>query len=148
MSKVILECIKVKSKLRIRFKHFINTDGEYFSNAYDNTLNCSFPKAIRKEGRLYEIPNTDIRISSRRTGHYYIIKKKNIIIIDDTTDADLIKNTKVFNCDECVICIDAKSTCLFIPCGHLCTCMECCEDIEATCPLCRTHIDKKLNYDV
>lgn len=40
---------------------------------------------------------------------------------------------------ECVICMDAKITMAFMPCGHMCVCKECAEKyIHATpCPICR-----------
>lgn len=63
-------------------------------------------------------------------------------------DAELIKNIKIYKTDNCVICLDAASTCIFIPCGHQCTCSECCEHVGETCPLCRKNIDKRVEHDI
>lgn len=40
---------------------------------------------------------------------------------------------------ECVICLDAKITMAFMPCGHMCVCKECAEKYihAAPCPICR-----------
>lgn len=40
---------------------------------------------------------------------------------------------------ECVICMDAKITMAFTPCGHACTCKECAENFPlfGPCPICR-----------
>ena len=49
--------------------------------------------------------------------------------------------------DGCVLCMDARRTHLFVPCGHLCCCERCCTVIcskaaavgeQPSCPLCRT----------
>ncbi|XP_015374815.1 PREDICTED: E3 ubiquitin-protein ligase LRSAM1-like [Diuraphis noxia] len=46
---------------------------------------------------------------------------------------------------ECIICMETKFDVLFIPCGHLCCCGKCSEQISL-CPMCRTEILHK--YDV
>jgi len=42
----------------------------------------------------------------------------------------------------CSVCLDSEPTCVFVPCGHKCTCRGCADAIMATeqkqCPLCRT----------
>ncbi|XP_055687768.1 E3 ubiquitin-protein ligase LRSAM1-like isoform X2 [Lutzomyia longipalpis] len=44
---------------------------------------------------------------------------------------------------ECVICMDEKVGIIFIPCGHLCVCLECHQSV-ATCPMCRAAIDQRI----
>ncbi|KAG9466205.1 hypothetical protein GDO78_017041 [Eleutherodactylus coqui] len=39
----------------------------------------------------------------------------------------------------CKVCIDNEANMLFIPCGHLITCMDCCVDLKV-CPVCRKSI--------
>lgn len=46
---------------------------------------------------------------------------------------------------HCVICLDKTANCVIEPCGHLCLCVECKDDFQASnlnqvCPLCRTAI--------
>jgi hypothetical protein len=40
---------------------------------------------------------------------------------------------------QCVICMYESREVLFVPCGHVCSCTKCAEDIE-TCPMCRATI--------
>jgi hypothetical protein len=47
---------------------------------------------------------------------------------------------KILNC--CTICLDKRKNCLFLPCGHICTCKECGSKMT-TCPLCRAVITTK-----
>ena len=37
---------------------------------------------------------------------------------------------------ECVVCLDAEATHVIVPCGHICLCADCTNDLKA-CPLCR-----------
>ncbi|KAJ2664031.1 hypothetical protein IWW48_001043 [Coemansia sp. RSA 1200] len=48
--------------------------------------------------------------------------------------------------DVCKICWDASINCVFLNCGHMCTCLECgnriVESDRRECPICRGHIVK------
>lgn len=43
---------------------------------------------------------------------------------------------------ECVICMDAKYEAVFVPCGHMCCCLQCSEKEIENCPLCRSDIER------
>ena len=43
----------------------------------------------------------------------------------------------------CVVCLIAARTAIFVPCGHLTTCMNCAERL-AVCPICRQQIQKSM----
>lgn len=43
---------------------------------------------------------------------------------------------------ECVICMDAKSEVVFVPCGHMCCCQPCSNKEMDNCPMCRSTIDR------
>uniref|UniRef100_A0A915HMS9 RING-type domain-containing protein n=1 Tax=Romanomermis culicivorax TaxID=13658 RepID=A0A915HMS9_ROMCU len=45
---------------------------------------------------------------------------------------------------ECVICMERKSSTIFLPCGHVCCCHFCDENVQI-CPLCRSRIDQKID---
>eukprot|EP00271_Cylindrocystis_brebissonii_P000759 TRINITY_DN10977_c0_g1_i1.p2 TRINITY_DN10977_c0_g1~~TRINITY_DN10977_c0_g1_i1.p2 ORF type:complete len:131 (-),score=23.13 TRINITY_DN10977_c0_g1_i1:884-1276(-) len=45
--------------------------------------------------------------------------------------------------DLCVICLEAKYSCAFSPCGHMCCCSSCASQLS-DCPLCRRRIDHSL----
>ena len=44
----------------------------------------------------------------------------------------------------CVVCIDQDKSVLLLPCRHVCVCKLCSRQLD-TCPVCRTHIDDKIN---
>ncbi|XP_069686347.1 E3 ubiquitin-protein ligase LRSAM1-like isoform X1 [Periplaneta americana] len=44
---------------------------------------------------------------------------------------------------ECVVCMDDKCEVIFVPCGHMCTCIKCAELVQE-CPMCRSQIERKI----
>ncbi|CAF4564259.1 unnamed protein product, partial [Rotaria sp. Silwood2] len=55
-------------------------------------------------------------------------KESNINIANEQSDENL-----------CKICMDANIDCVFLDCGHLCTCVRCGKQLSE-CPLCRSYI--------
>ena len=163
---VILECVKeTASRLRIRFNTFISSDtGKVYSNSYSNNYNCSFPKDIREEGRLYLINNDNIVLNNRNKPFYSIKKWNEIgVIYYDTVLINLIRYIKLykklqekiehddiiknnFKTDECCICLSTNPEVIFVPCAHLCSCMECGQQLSK-CPLCRRQITNRININ-
>ena len=148
MSKITLQCVKDRGKLRIRFFSFTNEEGTVFTNVYNNTYNCKFPRKIRKEGLFYEIGANDIKlVSSNNRVPFYSIKKNNIKIINNID----ISKIKIFEVKECVVCMAEDTSEIFIPCGHLCTCHTCCSllsKMNNKCPLCRRIVTDTITKQV
>uniref|UniRef100_A0A1B6M0Y3 RING-type E3 ubiquitin transferase n=1 Tax=Graphocephala atropunctata TaxID=36148 RepID=A0A1B6M0Y3_9HEMI len=44
---------------------------------------------------------------------------------------------------RCVVCQENPKEVILLPCGHLCICEDCSEQINSTCPICRSHIATK-----
>ncbi|XP_067940715.1 E3 ubiquitin-protein ligase LRSAM1-like [Watersipora subatra] len=44
---------------------------------------------------------------------------------------------------ECVICLDRQTGIVFLPCGHVCCCLDCCQSLF-NCPMCRSEISQKI----
>ncbi|EHB10133.1 E3 ubiquitin-protein ligase LRSAM1 [Heterocephalus glaber] len=44
---------------------------------------------------------------------------------------------------ECVVCLEREAQTVFLPCGHVCCCQQCCQPLR-TCPLCRQDIEQSL----
>ncbi|NWS66201.1 LRSM1 ligase, partial [Crotophaga sulcirostris] len=44
---------------------------------------------------------------------------------------------------ECVVCMEQETQMIFLPCGHVCCCQTCCEQLH-TCPLCRKDITQHI----
>ena len=43
----------------------------------------------------------------------------------------------------CKVCLDKEANVVFVPCGHLCTCMDCAGSLTK-CPICRARIEKAI----
>ncbi|XP_035114080.1 E3 ubiquitin-protein ligase LRSAM1 isoform X3 [Callithrix jacchus] len=44
---------------------------------------------------------------------------------------------------ECVVCLEQEAQMIFLNCGHVCCCQQCCQPLR-TCPLCRQDIVQRL----
>ncbi|XP_008823250.1 E3 ubiquitin-protein ligase LRSAM1 [Nannospalax galili] len=44
---------------------------------------------------------------------------------------------------ECVVCLEREAQMVFLTCGHVCCCQQCCQPLR-TCPLCRQEITQSL----
>nr|KAF6485760.1 leucine rich repeat and sterile alpha motif containing 1 [Rousettus aegyptiacus] len=44
---------------------------------------------------------------------------------------------------ECVVCLEREAQMIFLNCGHVCCCQQCCPPLR-TCPLCRQDITQRL----
>ncbi|XP_019584178.2 E3 ubiquitin-protein ligase LRSAM1 isoform X3 [Rhinolophus sinicus] len=44
---------------------------------------------------------------------------------------------------ECVVCLEREAHMIFLNCGHVCCCQQCCQPLR-TCPLCRQEIIQRL----
>jgi hypothetical protein len=145
MSKIILQCIKENSKLRIRFYCFIDEENKVYKNSYNNNYNCQFPKDIRQEGLFYEIPSSDLSISSTATP-FYKVKKGNIKILSQEPNFSQSEENniklpfKIYTVEECVCCLDKVPDIVITPCGHNCICRTCSLNLlQRKCPICRNN---------
>jgi hypothetical protein len=139
MSKIILKCVKEHSKLRIRFHCFIDEENKVYKNSYNEEYNCQFPRDIREEGLFYEIPATDISLSTSATP-FYRVKKGHIKILQQEPNFSLTSSLpfKIYVVDECVCCLDVTPDITISPCGHKCICKECSKGLlNRRCPICR-----------
>lgn len=142
-----VKCVKEKNKLRIKI----------ISTGYSSDANCQFPRDIRKEGREFLVPKSDITLANTNGKFFYRINKKNITICNDKQPEigiDLSK-LKIYgdeNVAECCICMDdveSKPGIVFIiiaPCGHYCCCKDCVKDLKQ-CPMCRANIGQIVTKD-
>lgn len=138
---VLLKCVKVGSKLRVRI----------ISPNYYNDHNCQFPRSIRIENALYEVPASDVTLITSITMEHYIsfyrIKPHNIRIVTNETHT-LTRDLKVFQDegeDDCVICLSNRKQYVFGPCGHFYVCKSCVDQLNQ-CPICRSKICFKADF--
>lgn len=154
---IILQCISVKRKLRIRFFCYIDQENKFYYNVYNNDYNCQFPKDIREDGMFYQINDNDIHlVYDGSKAPFYKVSKNNIKILSNQESIQYINKQnelnginvdlselKVFEISECVICMTEPSSVIFIPCAHRATCNDCYQSLKRVnncCPLCRRNI--------
>lgn len=131
MTDVYLECVKVKSKLRVRI-----TSPGYYKEA-----NCMFPRDLRVEGRKFKTNSWNINLITSRGKYYYTVGKSSIETLTEAAIVDL-SNLKVFedtSTDECAICMSEPKSVIINPCGHYYMCNTCSGSVK-TCPICRGQI--------
>lgn len=136
---VMLKCIKVNGKLRVRI----------ITRGYYNDANCQFPRDMRIEGRTYTVPAHAISLITSRDKWFYSVKNKRDITIvsDEEAIAMLLESITVYEDQdmiECAICYDQPKCMVIIPCGHYHTCNDCTNKISS-CPICRVRITNKIN---
>jgi len=125
---VYLECVKVKSKLRVRI----------VSPGYYKDANCMFPRDIRVAGRKYRTSSWNVNLITTR-GKYYYSVKTGIEVLPDVLDASQIKVFEDASTDECAICMCEKKSVIVNPCGHYYMCDGCSKSVSK-CPICRGDI--------
>ncbi len=151
---IILQCVLEKSKLRVKFHSYINSDGTSYRNVYDNRYNCQFPRDIRVEGRYYSIGDDDLAlVYDGIKAPFYKVSKHNIQILTaehintmklNLSGAEIkLEEMKIYEVEECIICFAEPSNMVFIPCAHCAVCEGCHSEIhkrDNKCPLCRKNI--------
>jgi len=80
MSRIILHCVRERTKLRIRVFGFVDIEGKVKTNVFDSSLNCSFPRNIRVEGFFYEIGPDDLDLIRTSGKSFYKLRDKDIDI--------------------------------------------------------------------
>ncbi len=161
---ITLVCVRdPKGKLRVRFHSYCNHEGRTFTNVYDNRYNCQFPTDIRAEGALYRIGSHDLSLMNNDGKKpFYRVNRANIVRLPpDAVAANANANAnadgtsddlpQVFLVQECVICMNAPPEVVFLPCAHVCACVQCTGELRlrkrmACCPLCRRDIIHTLDY--
>lgn len=135
-----LKCVKINNKLRIR----IVSPGYFYMH------NCQFPRAIRKENTLYEVPSADVSLVTRSGNRaFYQIKHRNIRIVneEDRLPPEDFKVYQDHGDDDCAICLSEQKHYVFGPCGHFYVCKQCVNQLKL-CPICRSNIDFKVDFNI
>lgn len=68
-----------------------------------------------------------------------LLKKAEII-----ASFNALRRTQRTHEGDCVICLNAQSTTVFMPCKHL-VCCNACDAMTEDCPMCRTPITERIN---
>lgn len=85
-------------------------------------------------------------------GRTYFLKKKQERaerkLIEDIKSQRIeqSKMNREINLDDnlrCVVCLENKKEIILLPCGHVCLCFGCSNQIISVCPICRKLIQSK-----
>ena len=156
MGTLTLVCVKTDGKLKIRFDNFTDDKGRIFTKIYCNKFTWKFPKFLKIEGRRYEVPESALNVfKEKNSTPYYIMIKKDIKIYEEIS---VIMPEKIFNYDDCVLCLDNTPSVLLLPCAHACYCRFCYNKIiennreypkkyKLQCPICKCKILTTINYE-
>ncbi len=143
---VKFRCVKEGKRLRVK----IITQG------YSQEANCQFPRAIRRDGGLYEAPRSAVSFGAGPRGKFfYRVSARSVRVLDKEPDATIeAKVNKIYEDQEdtdCVICYEIPHELVYVPCGHFCSCMACHTKMwgmnERRCPLCREQITLAVTRD-
>lgn len=118
--------IKVKSKQSTTiFSHYLKTKPRRLGLSVSDRL------VFRKK------PNNDKLAELGRNLIQNISRKNNpgSLLFD--------KLNKVYDSNECVVCLENSTNCIFYQCGHKCCHYNCAKDLDQ-CPLCRGYISAYL----
>lgn len=45
---------------------------------------------------------------------------------------------------SCCVCMNEQKNVVFVPCGHVSTCVECANKIQSSCPVCNENFERKI----
>ena len=65
------------------------------------------------------------------------LERRNKELLEVKKELDEANETSL----ECVVCRSARVNVVFLPCGHLCVCTNCCLSLD-NCPLCRCDVSE------
>lgn len=148
--------------------HYANYDNYYSNENIDSTIDDMYIMN-------YEYP-MNISTNNLNLENNYNLTEENLSTIDQNLQNDLdiitdpsnldisrylfelpinqepikqeVKNTKMIDTTECVICMSEKTTCIIVPCGHKCLCSKCSislrKDYSSKCPICRIEITNSI----
>ena len=124
---VLLQCVKVKGRLRVRI----------ISPGYCPWANCSFPRSLRVESKKYQVPFFGVTIVERSNRKFFY--RISASHIHDYKEEIRETVDKIYTALECCVCLDAEPKMVIVPCGHRSLCQECSQKLtNKKCPLCRT----------
>lgn len=144
MSYVLLQCVKEKSKLRVKM---------ISSQPFIKGINCQFSREARQEGMYYVVKSEGVKLK----GNFYSAMQKDIIVcktydlnevkkyidnLNNLNTTEKIRPKTIFGEDdesECIICLAEVKDSVFAPCGHYMTCSSCAIQCKS-CPMCRGKI--------
>jgi hypothetical protein len=138
---VELHCVSEGAKVRVRITCYIDMAGKRHEGVYHNEYNCRFPRALREDGKVFKVPEQNVKLcGGQGKAYFYTVGVKDI----ESVSANEISHVWTV-CTECVCCMNADVSVVFAPCGHAATCGACASAIQNCC-ICRSKIAARVDY--
>lgn len=108
------------------------TDNPWVEHKKHTTGECDF----------LELNHETVKLNEEKYEEFKKLPKNEI----DSTKGSESQIEEVNFESACKICLERKSSILFLPCKHVAVCGQCVFGIENDCPICRTPIDNRVNF--
>ena len=144
-----LHIVPEGNKARVRIAACIDSDGRRYENVYHNLWNCRFPRNLREIGKIYQVPDENVKVQMSKNGvFFYSVSTKGMVTLQSQNQRaegaiDVTLSNIYETSPECVICMSADSDVIFVPCGHLCSCQTCGQRLDKCC-ICRVAINQRV----
>lgn len=109
-------------------------DNVWLEHKKHNKKDCSYLKLNHETVKLNEKEFLKLNLDASNS--------QNINAIDENLDK---KENNVNYESLCKVCLERKSSIIFLPCRHVAVCGQCVFGIDDQCPICRTNIEEKIN---
>ena len=116
-------------------RNFISDFGQNSSRVLNRNRPSTAPIRSNRVARNNQINNNQEKNMNKNRSSSHI---NNIRLIKDAIN----DNRKLEEKEKCCICLTNNPTHIFLPCFHLCSCLECANKIDR-CPKCRAPIKEK-----
>ena len=130
---------KNKHNIDINKNDNINTTINNLTSNY-NYLSIESKKIFDLALQLFDINKNLEKNLQRCKKEYNLLQKQYMLCKNKLNDIEKqqeeIKEAKTTD-NICCICMENPKQCVYVNCGHFCACLECCEQMDLQCPICR-----------
>lgn len=122
-----------------------SSESDDSSSSSSSTSSSEVPRRKRARGQKSRTATTDLQRAIAESVEIAAIQRIPDIVPSSNDLVGMPEKTNVDK-DACVVCSDNKKDVVFLPCGHVCTCVVCARKLldgiasKKLCPNCRTAI--------
>nr|CAB3225578.1 ZF(RING)-14 zinc finger protein [Phallusia mammillata] len=129
-------------KRRIRRSAMCTTVAELVDDVTGNTSDVSDSEDEENESSMQSQPSTSAKTLAGGS-QSSAPNEQSSMEIEEQTPSMQARIQELQEERKCKICLDNMADVVFVPCGHLCSCVRCAEALRK-CPMCRKKIEKAI----
>ena len=134
---IVRNIINNSSTILQAFKDKYNTLSNEVKELYDFSDNlqrtiCSLQNTVSKLKHDYNGVQTELNEYKEK-----LACAENRVQLVSETSLTSDSHSDESSDNICVICMSNPRECVYTNCGHHCACLECCEQMDLQCPICR-----------